>query len=245
MFGRDTDRDWRRLGETAPYWGVVSLPEFAGKELHGEARERFFASGGLDLAWFRAALEQRLGAQAEFSSALDFGCGVGRMLLPMRARAGRVAGVDVSDAMRAAAARHLAEAGHTDVALFRTPDEAAALGPYDWVNSYIVLQHIPPRRGYRLIAQIAAMVAPQGALSLHVTAFRDAALAAPSPFRSPLRHLLWRMTMASRPAGSVTMYDYDLSRVLAILARAGLGRFNLEHVAHGGHHGFMIYARRV
>jgi hypothetical protein len=45
--------------------------------------------------------------------------------------------------------------------------------------------------------------------------------------------------------GQISMFDYDLGQVLALLTRAGCPRFVLDHTNHGGHHGYMIYAQKV
>ena len=31
--GRDTDADWRELGQNQPYWGVISHPDFRSENL--------------------------------------------------------------------------------------------------------------------------------------------------------------------------------------------------------------------
>ncbi len=242
LLGRDTDRDWQRLAEQSPYWAVVTHPEFEGETLDATTQEQFFASGEHYVAEVRNRLEKDLGVPTKINAALDFGCGVGRLLIPMRSRAQRAVGVDIAETMRTLCKRHLAEVGFDDTAVVASIEEAG--GGFDWVNSYIVLQHIPPKRGYSMIAALAAALAPGGALTLHVTAFSHEIKPEWRGWSAPLNQLRWRVSRWFAETGVITMYDYSFSRVLEILVEAGLKSFILDHQNHGGHHGFIIFARK-
>jgi len=244
IFRRDTDRDWETLGANQPYWGVYTHPDFVGQQsLDSEKRATFFESGESFIPWLRASLEQRLGAPAEIGAALDFGCGVGRLLIPMAKRATRAVGVDSSAGMRERCAAHLAEAGLSNASVVASLDEVK--GAFDWVNSYIVLQHIEPKRGYGFIERLSALTARGGSLTLHVTTGRDAHLRGPSWLKAPqqaIAHLLHHLL--AKP-GLIMMYDYDLARVIALLTRDGFGPMYLEPLNHGGHHSVIIHTRKI
>ena len=45
LLDRDTDADWRELGASNPYWGVISHPNFLSENLSPERIEEFSASG--------------------------------------------------------------------------------------------------------------------------------------------------------------------------------------------------------
>ena len=244
---RDTDSDWNQLGEVDPFWAVITDERFRAGRMDAPARETFYQSGVADIDHFHTALKHHFSAPDHFEACLDFGAGVGRLLVPMAQRAYQAVGVDIADSMRAVCQARLDELGLSSVKLAATPKEAATFGPFDWVNSFIVLQHIPPARGLALIADLIATVRPGGFLSLHVTTFRDAHLMSQDtagPVRKLLRQV--RNTLFPRPdIGQITMYDYDQGQVLALLTRAGCPRFVLEHTDHGGHHGYMIYAQKV
>ena len=42
---RDTDADWRELGQSQPYWGVLSHPDFLRENITPEGIENFYLSG--------------------------------------------------------------------------------------------------------------------------------------------------------------------------------------------------------
>jgi 2-polyprenyl-3-methyl-5-hydroxy-6-metoxy-1,4-benzoquinol methylase len=244
---RDTDSDWNQLGEVDPFWAVITDERFQAGRMDATTRKAFYQSGATDIDQFHCELKRHFSAPDHFEACLDFGAGVGRLLVPMAQRAHQAVGVDIAGSMRAICQTRLDEVGLSQVKLVATPKEAAAFGPFDWVNSFIVLQHIPPARGMVLIEDLLAMVGRGGFLSLQVTTHREAHLM-PQDTAGPARKLLRqvRKSLFPRPEiGQITMYDYDVSQVLALLTRAGFPRFVLEHTDHGGHHGYMIYAQKV
>lgn len=239
---RDTDQDWDHIGRAHPYHGVLANPRFLNPGPDDLAD--FFKSGEGDIRHALANLTRAFGP-FEPKSALDFGCGVGRLLIPLARLCGRAFGVDVSEPMLDLARRHCAEAA-VEVELGKAipPDRQ-----FDLVNSLIVLQHIPPARGYSLIRQLWGAVAPRGCLCLHVTTYKDA------------RHMgeltrdlkvfgydgerLTNYTDATESPGAMSMYDYNLSHVLAELALDPGAQIFMEKTDHGGCHGFFIYIRRA
>ena len=93
---RDTDRDWEQIGRTKPYHGVLANPQFLNPG--PEDLRDFFTSGERDIRRVLASLRKAFGP-FEPKSALDFGCGVGRLLIPLARECGHAFGVDVSEPM--------------------------------------------------------------------------------------------------------------------------------------------------
>jgi len=46
------------------------------------------------------------------------------------------------------------------------------------------------------------------------------------------------------PAGTLSMYDYDLNQILSELIFAGIRRFTVQAVNHSGHHAVVILGRK-
>lgn len=247
----DTDAHWRTLGEVNPYFGVLSDPRFLGTALSAETAAAFYQSGADTVGHFHGLLRAHFKAPDRFGSGLDFGCGVGRLLAPMAHVADRAVGVDVSEGMRRLALAHLRGLGLEHASVAANLEDAAATGPFDWVNSYVVLQHIPPPRGEALIGQLAGLTAPGGFVSLHVTAARDRRHRL-ARFRPPWRGMRTKILRAlgwteAPPAGAelISMFDYDLTRVLRILEGAGFDGFWLLPTDHDGHYGYVIFGRKT
>ncbi len=241
---RDTDKDWNLIADKQPYYGVLSADRFRLENLNDKNRAEFFRSGEDDIARTVAVF---VGAFGEFRPrvALDFGCGVGRLLLPMAARVERVHGVDVAQAMRKLAEENLAARKVPNaIVTAEIPDVAL-----DWVNSLIVLQHIPPTRGYALLAQLWERLNPGGFLSLQVALYHD---------QSHIQGITCDMAAASYDgetvrvyaaaksveAGRMTMYDYDLNRLIAMFDQRDGQPMVLEHTNHGGCRGAKIHVRK-
>jgi len=235
--GRDTDADWRELGATQPYWGVLTHPDYRTENLTPASLEAFYASGAEYIGDIVRRMKAATGKQAG-GRALDFGCGTGRLAEAMTAYATSVTGFDISPGMLAEARKRGGKATYVDA----LPD-----GPFDWINSFIVLQHIPPARGLALIEDLLARLAPGGLVSLHVTVWRDPHLKEPSArgLRRLVRPLIRRWRLARLPAGTIRMYDYDLSQVVERLNRAGIGELALAPTDHGGHHGVILLGRKA
>jgi SAM-dependent methyltransferase len=234
---RDTDADWRELGQSQPYWGVLSHPDFRTETITPEGIEAFYASGQPYIDEIAGRLERATGAKPS-GRALDFGCGVGRLAEAMTAYARDVVGLDISPGMLEIARARGGKATYVD----KLPD-----GPFDWINSFIVLQHIPPERGEAIIRDLLSRLAPGGAVSLQLTAWRDARHQWPEPTgwkRLFKRQYLQRW--ASRlPVGQILMYDYDLSRIVRLLNQAGVEEMTLVSTDHDGHRGVIILGRKT
>lgn len=164
----NTDTAWETWGRIDPYYGVVSHENFR-KGRIAENRDDFFATGRDFVADKLARCEQIFGPLPR-RRALDFGCGVGRLTLPLAAHFDSVVGLDISPAMLAEAVRNADATGCRNVVFERSDDAlSAAPGLFSFVNSYIVLQHIPTRRGMPILRQLVNKVEPGGGFSLHLS----------------------------------------------------------------------------
>jgi SAM-dependent methyltransferase len=234
---RDTDADWRELGVTEPYWGVISHPDFRSENLTPERIEQFYASGPFHIDPIARDLEKLTG-RLPSGRALDFGCGVGRLAEAMTAYADEVTGVDISPGMLALARARGGKATYVD--------EVPA-GPFDWINSFIVFQHIPPERGEAIIEDLLARLAMGGVVSLQLTVWRDKDREWPrgQGLRRLFRAQRQRRWARNLPLGQILMYDYDLSKIVRLLNRAGIEEIRLVSTNHDGHHGVIILGRKT
>lgn len=165
---RNSDSMWEKWGKTDPYYAVVTQDQYHAKNL-SESKEDFFESGRKHVAGVLQDLEQRFGI-INRNSALDFGCGVGRLLVPLSSYFERVDGMDISPSMLKEASINLADKSIKNVELLRSDDALTAIQEkkYDLVHSHLVLQHIPRERGYVLIEKLLSHVAPNGSFYIHV-----------------------------------------------------------------------------
>jgi SAM-dependent methyltransferase len=234
---RDTDADWRALGRSEPYWGVLSQPDFLSENITPETIEAFYAGGRPYIDEIVGRLTAATGSPPR-GRALDFGCGVGRLTEAMARRVDEVVGLDVSQGMLEVARQRGGKATYVDT----LPQGLT----FDWINSFIVFQHIPPERGETILADLLGRLNPDGAVSLQFAVWRDAAKQWPkrTGWRSAFASLRRQRWIAGLPVGEILMYDYDLSRLLRLLNGGGVEEMNLVSTHHDGHHGVIILGRK-
>ena len=237
---RETDADWAILGDDEPFFGVLTHEKFLRRNLTPETLAEFWASGEEEIQYLRRVLVRHFG-EFEAGHAVDFGCGVGRLARALAQVADRVTGVDVSPGMLAEANRHrLANITYVD----RLTDQR-----FDWINSVIVFQHIPPPRGYALFADLLGRLNPGGVLSVQFTLFKDETFIGHA--LQTARRAAWDgetlrvLDEAPHPPGAMMMYDYDLNRLMAMMTDHGIEQVLLEHTNHGGCHGARIFGRKA
>lgn len=235
---RDTDEDWRIIGDEDPYHGVLTHDRFRRDQLTDEALVDFFMSGRGEVEHYLQRMRVLFG-DFQPRSALDFGCGVGRLTRPLAEITADAIGVDVSPGMLEEARRYSGPgARFTDV----FPERQ-----FHWVMSFIVLQHITPEQGHAAIDRLLGAVAHDGGITLQVTFARTGGVGSVGGRLMAEGGSVRTLTEEPGipvPPGVMFMHDYDLGRVIAQFYQAGFRSVHLEKTDHGGHWGAMIYARR-
>jgi SAM-dependent methyltransferase len=247
----NSDKDWERFGKTDPYFAVLTAPEFHGR-LSDTEREKFFASGQTHIDTIFSIIRERLDPSFAPARALDFGCGVGRLLLPLARRCSEVTGVDVSPSMLAEARRNCDSAAAKNVTLVEGDDDLSAVdGQFDFVHTYIVLQHIPVERGEKLVRKLAAKLLPGGVGMFHVpyTGGRQRLTAKVLYWlRMKVPGAKWALNLArgrSMRAPVMQMNKYSLTRLLDILFSEGCSEMHVRFSDHNGARGVLIFARKA
>jgi SAM-dependent methyltransferase len=247
----NSDKDWERFGKTDPYFAVLTAPEFHG-QLSERERTKFFESGENHIDTLLSIIRDRLDPSFAPSSALDFGCGVGRLLLPLARRCRDVTGVDVSRSMLAEARRNCDAAGAKGVELVQSDDDLSAVeGQFDFVHTYIVLQHIPVERGEKLVRKLAAKLLPGGVGMFHVPYS--------SGMERPISKALYWLRL-NVPGGKwalnllkgralrspvMQMNEYSVTRLLDILSSEGCREAHVRFSDHNGARGVLIFAHKA
>jgi SAM-dependent methyltransferase len=249
-----TDRtrlDWEDLGRREPYFGVLTEERFRRENLGPDALRDFFASGEAEVEHLFRVIQGAMGESFAPRSALDFGCGVGRLTMPLARRVPDVLAIDVAQSMLDLAGEHCRKAGLDNVRFRLNHDELASLEPesFDLVCSLIVLQHVPVKQGERLLARLLQATRPGGVAVLHLTFHRPGGrlrrLARAARARLPLLHRVAAAFEGRRaPLPYMQMNEYDLNRTFALLSTLGFRRAVVEMTDHGGILGARIVAER-
>lgn len=241
---RYTDRDWDVLGQLDPYWAVLTHETFRGSAASDtQTLEAFLNSGKQHVARIWDVIETNLGQRFTPARALDFGCGVGRVVIPLAERCGSVIGVDVAESMLAKARALCEELNVTNVHFTKCDDSLAGVdGGFDLVHSYIVFQHIPPRRGLRLLGQLMGKLNENGVGVLHVL-YDNPDMAT---LRARLLKNAWRLLKRPfRRVPQMQMNAYPLNEVCRIIQRSGVQQIHLVPTDHAGCLGVVLCFRKI
>jgi SAM-dependent methyltransferase len=251
-----TDQAWERWGAQEPYFGVITDPRFRRDRMTDSDREYFFATGAAHVDHTLAVIRQRLHPGFAPKRVLDYGCGVGRLVLPFARVAEHVTGIDVSAPMLAEARRHVEAAALTNVQLLHQGD-ASGLEPgsFDLVHSVLVLQHVDVDRGLGIFGQLLALLAPRGAGAIQITYAKDihaATQGVPPPPPPPTRRSLFRRA-AERPPAPVDangdpvmlMNSYPLTPLFYQIQRTPVHSLHLEFTDHGGELGVFMFFEKA
>lgn len=222
-----TDKDWEKWGKTDPYFGVLSYEQYRSERINDATRDAFFRTGTAHVDYIIGVIRAHFDPHFQPRSVLDFGSGVGRLVIPFAQRAGRVTGVDISDAMIAEAMQNCRRAGIDNADFVKSDDQLCRVQQqFQLVHSVIVLQHIGWRRGRFIVRRLAQHVENGGYIAVQILSSWTAPFFKRSLVR--LRYVLppfnWLRNLARRRAlfePAMQLHVYDLNKILADLR--GLG----------------------
>jgi len=157
--------NWDAFGKTDPLWAILTFPDRKGGKWDPE---EFFASGRREIARLMQTV-QAFGLPARRETALDFGCGVGRLTQGLCAWFDRCCGVDIAPSMIELARQYNAHAGRCGYLLNASrhlrffPDDS-----FDLVYSKIVLQHMELRYSTSYIKEFVRVLRPGGLVAFQI-----------------------------------------------------------------------------
>lgn len=176
IFGRlieKVENTWSRLGQEDAHWSVITSEKFRKNNI-GENLEEFFAMGEGDISRVEFALNRVGVSLSDVDLAIDFGCGVGRLSIPLAKRCKQVVGVDISNAHLQEAMNNKQRAGLENLDL-RLVGSVAAIGDLPEANlvfSLIVLQHNSPPVMLEILKALCSRVKAGGFLYIQAPTYR-------------------------------------------------------------------------
>lgn len=163
---KNVRKTWDSFAEEKPQWSFLTSNQ-------PQEVDAFFQSGEQDIA--KILLEAvSYGLAIRKETALDFGCGLGRLTFPLCSRFRQVSAVDISQKMIELASSH---GDCPENATFQRLESSGLRflesNSFDLVVSLIVLQHVPRRHMKSYIKQFMRVVKPNGTIVFQVTTFRE------------------------------------------------------------------------
>ncbi len=153
---------WTKLGESKPHWSVRSAERFLPENIAATG-DAFFQTGLDDVLVIERTL-QRVGRQISGAHAFEYGCGLGRVTVPLSLKVDRLTACDISPSHLALAAAHIEKSGARNVKFVQvnSHDDFGMTEPFDLWYSRIVLQHNPPPIISAILRRALKMLSPSG-----------------------------------------------------------------------------------
>ena len=256
----NTDAVWEWFGENQPYFGVLVDPKYRHEQLDEQAKRDFFDTGKAHVEFVLQTIKEHFDNNFTIKRALDFGCGVGRLTIPLSTACEQVVGIDASRSMLQEATKNAKEMGAENIEFFLADDNFSTLGgqSFDFINSFIVFQHIPLQRGYHLLRRLLSLLREDGIGVLHFTystprpgcAFT---LKSRSGFVSYLRYRSFVVNglinfaqgrSFATPLPIMQMNEYNLSTVHKLLYEKQCGEVYTRFTDHRGALGVLLFFRK-
>jgi SAM-dependent methyltransferase len=238
-----TDRDWEIMARGEPFWAVSTWEKFRKQNLTPENLKEFFETGETYVDSLFRMIRDKIDPKFAPARSLDFGCGVGRVLLPIARRSGQAVGVDISDTMLNEARQQADAFGVQNLQLIKGDDTLSSIeGPFDFVHSVIVFQHIPVPRGEAIFAELLKRMHNGSVGAIHFTYAKGF-----EPAR-PTLGLRWRRfwkrignAIASLRGNPVMqMNDYSLNVLFRMIQEHGIKRTNVSFFDHDRYYGVLL-----
>jgi len=235
---------WEKLGESDPYWAVLTDPKKKdGKWNRGD----FFNTGEKEVHNLMQKVRS-IGEEIKFDTALDFGCGVGRLSRALSARFKKVIAVDVSRSMLNEAQRVNQDISNIDF-LHNTAEDLSVIPDdgIDFIYSHIVLQHMPKNRQIIYIREFCRVLRPNGVMAIQTPAKCNLKSWKGWVFRiagNSVLNILRRIKHG--PSRVMEVHNLPKETVLETLNRAGMTIISVERYDSAGpaFESYMYFARK-
>jgi SAM-dependent methyltransferase len=237
---RDVQKNWDELAKDDPLWAVLTYPDKKGGRW---TVEEFLSEGRREIDALVRDLDE-IGLATVRRSALDFGCGAGRLTQALAKHYEQVVGVDIAPAMidHAEAINQMGSQcrfvlnERSDLSAF--PD-----GSFDLIYSNIVLQHIAPGYTRRYLAEFLRLLTAEGVVVFHLPTrvrWQRIKERAPEAVLRPIRRL------TGRRGPVMQMYGLDQRDVDRVVRAHGGAVADIQpsHEGGEGYPGYRYVVRR-
>ena len=234
----NTDAAWEEWGRRDPYFGVITDPKFRRSQITEQTKREFFESGRMHVDYVMQTIHRYINPSFVPKAVLDFGCGVGRTLIPFARIAEQVVGLDVSSAMLQEAKRNCDQQQLTNISLMPSDDSLSSLTQsFNLIHSFIVLQHVPPERGREIFRNLLAHLDSGGVGAVHFSHARKPYSVMDAPVTAS--HVAMPPTLPPDP--EMQMNLYNMNELLVLMQEFRVQRFHAEFTDHGGEFGVFLF----
>jgi SAM-dependent methyltransferase len=174
MLNRDDEllvrvgENWELLAKSDPLWAILSAPEKKGNKWD---IDEFLQTGEREINTLMDYLTETFSFKVR-RKALDFGCGIGRLTLPLAHYFDHVVGIDISDTMISMAQDLLNRRDYNikekiEYVLNKSNTIPFEDNKFDLVYSSIVLQHMHKKIALSYISEFVRILEKKGFAVFH------------------------------------------------------------------------------
>jgi len=241
------DKNWEKFGEEDPYYWVTTLDKYRGHIDKSKIIKEFFEEGEIYIHKIIEIINSRLDSKFNPQSVLDFGCGVGRILMPLAKECRIAYGIDISTTMIERAKFHAKEEKVDNVKFFQTIDELNSQDiKFDFIHSNYVFQHISTKTGIEIFKKLLAYLTHNGVAVIQFTYSNDLSVKYKSidwmKLNLPFALQMMNMIKGKKPnSPMMEMHNYPLNLIVRILQDLGVDHYYIRHTKDGPFRGVMLF----
>lgn len=247
----NSDLAWKKWGKKNPYYGVLSHEKYRNNNLTQNNLADFFESGQTYVDDVFAEIHQFIEKDFFPRKTLDFGCGTGRLVIPLSKKTNEIIGMDISIDMLREAEQKCGEHYIDNAKFILSDNNLSGLQneKFDLINTYIVLQHINVSRGEKILKILLDKLNKNGIGVIHFVFGRNT-----SKVRKVVNYFRYRIPylhnflniFQGKPFDEpmMQMNKYDTNKILGILYHNDVGEMKIKLTNHSGHLGAIVIFRK-
>jgi len=250
MLKNNSDSEWEKFGKKDPYYWVTTSDKYRNHQLTNDRLDQFFSEGHTYAIKLFEIIRKHMDPSFFPTRVLDFGCGVGRIAIPLSMIADKVVGMDISDTMLTEARKNCTGKGVSNLSFVKGDDRLSRLdGTFNFIHSIYVFQHIPWSRGRVILQQMLQKLDDSGILSLQFlisnTLSRRQRLKYWMKVHIPMAKNMFNLLHRKKwDTPMMQLNSYDLNLVLEILRAGGCRQLICRYTKESYYKGVIIIAQK-
>jgi len=244
-------QNWENFGKNDPYYWVTNSNKYRKGNLTQDVRKDFFDSADIYIESIFSIIRSHLDSTFTPENALDFGCGVGRVAIPLARHCKYVLGIDVAESMVAEAKKNSNEfqLDNTD---FSANTNLLSSGDkrFNFIHSIYVFQHIRTQKGLQIFSQLVDGLKENGVGMFHFITYQSIKsikkriiywLSVHIPLFKGLNNI---RTGKSFFTPMYEMNNYPLNKVFEILREQECSHMYARYTKEGPYNGVMLFFQK-
>lgn len=244
-------KEWQKWKRDDLYYAVLTNKKFEKKNLTSKNKNEFFKSGEDEIENAFKIINKHFGHIDFFNSSLDFGCGVGRLSIPLSKFSKKLDCVDVSDIMLDELESNFNRQTKNNFckkSFIKNSGKLNFLNNfYDLIYSHIVFQHISEESGMMTFEYLLNHLKKDGFMIVHFlykNNDRFSYLKESLLFKVCKNFFYFFLNIFLNLEPIIEMNSYNLNKIFYIIQKNKFNIFHVEFTNHENKLGTIIYIKK-